>query len=64
MSGSYNLKLSQQRANSVVNYMEKKGIAGSRLIAKGYGESNPVASNKTEEGRSKNRRVAFKILAQ
>lgn len=64
MSSSYNLRLSQQRALSVVNYLVKKRIAKNRLVGKGYGEKKPAATNKTEEGRAKNRRVAFKILAQ
>lgn len=58
-----NLKLSQKRANSVLSYLVKKGIKRKRLKAIGYGEAKPIASNETEEGRAKNRRVAFKILA-
>jgi OOP family OmpA-OmpF porin len=54
----YNQKLSERRANAVMNYLvEKLGIDKSRLSAKGHGEANPVASNKTEEGRQKNRRI-------
>jgi len=53
----YNLRLSQRRAEAVRNYLIGKGIAPERLIAKGFGESRPVADNKTEEGRFKNRRV-------
>jgi OOP family OmpA-OmpF porin len=53
-----NEKLSAKRANSVKDYLTKKfGIAESRLTAKGYGMSKPIASNKTKEGRQKNRRV-------
>lgn len=62
MSGSYNQRLSQRRAQSVVDYLTKKGIAKSRLVAKGYGESNPVATNDTDEGRQLNRRTEFKVL--
>ncbi|MGZ5009713.1 MAG: OmpA family protein [Methylobacter sp.] len=53
---SHNLKLSQRRAQSVVNYLKSKGVTN-RLIAKGYGSSQPVADNRTEAGRAQNRRV-------
>ena len=53
----YNLKLSQRRAEAVRNYLVSKGIAADRLTAKGFGETKPVANNKTAEGRFKNRRV-------
>jgi OOP family OmpA-OmpF porin len=53
----YNIKLSQARAETVKNYLKLFGIEDNRLNAKGYGESKPVASNDTEDGRSKNRRV-------
>lgn len=56
-SDEYNMKLSQRRANAVRNYLASKGIAADRLFAKGYGESQPVADNATDEGRFKNRRV-------
>ncbi len=62
-SDDYNLKLSQDRANSVKNYLViNHDIPGARLIARGYGESRPVASNDSSEGRAKNRRVEFVIL--
>lgn len=54
---AYNLKLSQRRADTVRAYLIEKGIAADRLFAKGYGEANPVADNRTPEGRFKNRRV-------
>ncbi len=59
----YNLKLSQDRANSVKDYLVvNHEIPEARLIARGYGESKPVASNDNPEGRQKNRRVEFVIL--
>ncbi len=54
---AYNLKLSQRRADAVVNYLESKGIAGDRLTPHGYGKTNFVATNATAEGRAQNRRV-------
>jgi OmpA-OmpF porin, OOP family len=57
-SAGYNLKLSQRRAESIVNMLvEKYGIDESRLTARGYGLTKPIASNKTKEGRQKNRRT-------
>lgn len=58
-SETVNLKLSKQRANAVKDYFTSKGVDGSRLKAEGYGESKPVASNKTRAGRAKNRRVVM-----
>ncbi len=57
-----NLALSQQRAEAVKNMLMQGGIPSERLIAKGYGESQPIASNSTPEGKSENRRVEFKKL--
>ncbi len=59
----YNLKLSQERAQSVYNYLVANGVAASRLTTVGFGETHPVASNDTDEGRAKNRRVEFIITA-
>jgi len=56
-SDAYNLDLSQRRAETVRAYLIDKGVAADRLSAKGYGESQAVADNKTEEGLFKNRRV-------
>lgn len=61
-SGDANLKLSEQRAQSVKSYLVSQGVLEKRLIAKGYGESQPIADNKTEEGRAKNRRVELKVI--
>jgi outer membrane protein OmpA-like peptidoglycan-associated protein len=60
----YNTRLSFSRSNAVVDYLINKGISPSRLIPKGYGESLPIGSNDTEEGRQKNRRTEFKILSK
>lgn len=56
-SDAYNMRLSERRADVVRNYLISKGIAADRLSAKGYGESQPIADNATDEGRFKNRRV-------
>jgi outer membrane protein OmpA-like peptidoglycan-associated protein len=61
-SEMYNLRLSQARAQAVVDYLVSRGISPSRLIAKGYGESRPVAPNDTPENKQKNRRTELKIL--
>jgi OOP family OmpA-OmpF porin len=61
-SDAYNQKLSERRAIAVKDYLTSKGIKASRLTAKGYGESMPVASNDTEEGRAENRRVEMIVL--
>ncbi len=60
---AYNQALSERRANSVASYLRSQGISTTRLTAKGMGESDPVASNDTEEGQSQNRRVEFVITA-
>lgn len=58
----YNITLSNARANAVKDYLVSKGISSNRIISKGYGKSQPVASNDTDEGRQLNRRVEFKII--
>lgn len=62
-SDEYNLKLSEQRAASVKTYLVGKGISGARINTVGRGEADPIASNDTKEGMSKNRRVEFAITA-
>jgi OmpA-OmpF porin, OOP family len=61
-SDEYNFKLSDNRARSVMEYIISKGIAPSRIVSQGYGETRPVAPNDTPENRQLNRRVEFKIL--
>jgi len=56
-----NMVLSEQRAKSIYDYLVQKGIAARRLRFEGKGESAPIASNETEEGRQKNRRTEFTI---
>lgn len=58
-----NLKLSQARAQAVVDYLVSIGVPRERLIAKGYADTQPIADNKTEEGRQLNRRVEAKIIS-
>ena len=58
----YNRMLSEKRAQAVVRYLVGKGIDSNRLIAKGYGDTRPIASNETVEGRAANRRVEFKPI--
>lgn len=65
---SYNLRLSQRRAESAVSYIVESGVDRDRLIAKGYGESQPIARNTNPdgtdnpEGRARNRRTEFKVI--
>jgi outer membrane protein OmpA-like peptidoglycan-associated protein len=59
-----NLTLSNNRAKSVVTYLISKGIPTARLSAKGFGETQPVADNKTEEGKALNRRTEMKVMSQ
>jgi len=61
-SNEYNKSLSMRRAQVVVDWLVKKGINKDRLVAKGYGEEQPITTNDTNEGRQENRRTEFKIL--
>ena len=63
-SADFNRKLSQDRAQAVLDYLVSHGIDKGRLEAKGYGPDNPIAGNDTEEDREKNRRVEFNIKKQ
>jgi len=58
---AYNLKLSDRRWMSVRDYVVKKGVDSSRVSGQGFGETKPIADNKTAQGRSKNRRVEIKV---
>ena len=61
-SDAYNQALSIRRANAVKNYLVSKGIAAERVYVEGKGEKQPVATNKTAEGRAKNRRVEIEVV--
>ncbi len=61
-SFEYNMNLSQKRVQSMVDYLVEQGVEAFRLVGKGYGESRPITSNTSDEGRSINRRVEFIIL--
>ena len=59
-----NLLLSQRRAKAVYDHLISLGIEPARLAYKGFGESRPIATNQTDDGRAKNRRVEFKVLSK
>jgi len=61
-TAAYNLKLSEKRADYVISYLVKKGIAKDRLVKEFYGKTKPVATNKTKAGRALNRRVEIKTV--
>lgn len=60
-SAQYNLRLSEQRAQAVLDYLQSQGVDSTRMSAVGHGEERPVASNDTDEGRALNRRVEIDI---
>ena len=60
-TAQYNQSLSEKRAKAVKDYMVDKNLATGRLTARGVGETQPIASNKTSEGKTKNRRVEIKV---
>lgn len=61
-SDAYNLKLSERRAAAVKAYLVKQGVDGSRVFVEGKGESQPLADNKSREGRAQNRRVEIEVI--
>jgi len=63
-SDQYNHNLSEKRAAAVANYLISQGVEKTRISHKGYGESQPIASNKTVSGRAMNRRVEFRVSAR
>ena len=56
------MNLSQRRAEAVMKYLINKGIKAERLSAKGFGETRPIDTNDTKEGRAKNRRTEYKVM--
>jgi len=61
-SEQYNQALSERRASTVANYLVMQGVSGARIRSQGFGETMPIASNETLEGRARNRRVEIKIV--
>jgi outer membrane protein OmpA-like peptidoglycan-associated protein len=59
----YNVRLSEDRANSVASYLASQGVAGRRIVANGFGPAHPIASNHTVEGKQANRRVEITLQA-
>ena len=60
----FNMKLSQDRADAVKSYFTERGIDASRIETRGAGKTEPVESNRTKQGRAKNRRIEFKLLTK
>jgi len=63
-SATHNLGLSDRRANTVRDYLIRLGVDADRMVAKGYGEADPIADNATAEGQDRNRRVEIRILGR
>lgn len=61
-SDAYNQSLSERRAASVSSYLQRRGVQGARIETRGYGESQPIASNATAAGKQQNRRVEIRIV--
>jgi len=61
-SDSYNQMLSERRAQSVATYLNQHGVQSARMATRGYGETQPIATNATEAGKAANRRVEIKIV--
>jgi len=61
---AYNMRLSEKRADYVINYLVKKGVAKDRLVKKFFGEGNPAADNSTVAGRALNRRVEIRSITK
>jgi outer membrane protein OmpA-like peptidoglycan-associated protein len=61
-SEASNQALSVSRAQAVANYLKSRGVIAARVAVKGYGESAPIASNDTEEGRARNRRIEIRVV--
>jgi OOP family OmpA-OmpF porin len=59
---AYNMQLSERRASSVREYLISQGVPPTQLVSRGYGETQPIADNKTNEGRALNRRVEMAVL--
>ena len=61
-SDSFNMALSQRRAQAVADYLSSRGVSAARIRSQGFGETQPIADNGTDLGRAKNRRVEIKIV--
>jgi outer membrane protein OmpA-like peptidoglycan-associated protein len=61
-SDSYNQDLSERRATSVADYLSSHGVQAARIATRGFGETQPIETNDTEQGRAANRRVEIKVV--